>query len=160
MDWQNVLGISRNDAGIVQTNQLGPVTRLATDPANTTNVTGLTVAGNLPGGSTANLTAANTVYGAITGLLGISSLTLNVQTPTSGFVPGYTRERTVQGKDIALFAQDQWRMRSNFTLSYGVRWDFGCSDRSQRLAIQPANFDSIWGVSGVNVSLNRMQLRQ
>ena len=148
-DWQNVIGLSLNDAGIVQTNQLGPVTRLATDPVNTANTTGLTITGNLPGGSTANLTAANTVYSAIVGLLGISSQTLNVKTPTSGFVPGFTRDRQVQEKDLALFMSDQWRMRSNFTLNYGVRWDFmGVPTIPNGLAIQPTNFADIWGISG------------
>ena len=142
-DWQNVLGLSLNDAGIVQLNQIGPVA------ANTVNTSGLTIAGNLPGASAANLTAANTVYGTIVGLLGTASQTLNVQSPSSGFVPGFTRDRQVQGKDLALFAQDQWRMKPNFTLSYGVRWDYmGVPTVPNGLAIQPANFDSIWGVSG------------
>src|ERR1700752_2121294 len=148
-DWQNVLGISRNDAGIVQSNQLGPVTRLATDPANTVNLTNLTIAANLPGASSANLTAANTVYGAITGLLGISSQTLNVSSPDCGFVPGFTRLSQVQEKGLALFVSDQWRMKSNFTLSYGVRCDYmGVPTVPNGLAIQPTKFDSIWGISG------------
>jgi hypothetical protein len=145
-DWQNVLGISRNDAGIVQLNQIGPIA------ANTANTSGLTSGGvttNLNGGSSANLTAANSVYGSIVGLLGSASQTLNIKDPTSGFVPGYTRLRLVQEKDLALFAQDQWRMKSNLTLSFGVRWDYmGVPTVPNGLAIQPANFDSIWGVSG------------
>ena len=142
-DWQNVLGISRNDAGIVQLNQIGPVT------ANTANTTNLTIANNLPGASSANLTAANTTYGTIVGLLGTSTQTLNVQTPTSGFVPGYTRLRQVQEKDLALFVTDQWRMKSNFTFNYGVRWDYmGVPTVPNGLAIQPTNFSDIWGVSG------------
>ena len=145
-DWQNVIGLSLNDAGIVQLNQIGPVTA---NTANNTNLTRTGATANLPGASAANLTAANTVYGAITGLLGTASQTLNVKTPTSGFVPGFTRDRQVQGKDLALFMSDQWRMRSNFTLSYGVRWDYmGVPTVPNGLAIQPTNFDAIWGVSG------------
>src|ERR1700752_3381124 len=85
-DWQNVLGISRNDAGTNKLIQLG---------TNAANGTGFSLA-NLPFGSNANLTAATTTYAAIVGNLQSASQTLNVTSPTSGFVPGATRLRTEQ----------------------------------------------------------------
>ena len=137
-DWQNVLGISRNDAGINQTNQLG---------SNAANGTGIALS-SLPFGSNANVTAAQTTYSAIVGLLQSASQTLNVTSPSSGFVPGSTRLRTVQERDLALFAQDQWRARGNLTLNYGVRWDFmGVPTVPNELAIQP-KYSELYGISG------------
>jgi len=137
-DWQNVLGISQNDAGINKTIQLG---------TNAANGAGFALA-NLPFGSNANLTAATTVYAAIVGNLQSASQTLNVTSPSSGFVPGATRLRLVQERDLALFAHDQWRMRSNMTLSYGVRWDYmGVPTVPNGLAIQP-KYNDLYGVSG------------
>ncbi|NOT48259.1 MAG: TonB-dependent receptor, partial [Acidobacteria bacterium] len=114
VDFQNVLVKSFNSAGTNKTIQLG---------TNAANGSGITLA-SLPGGSNALVTNATTAYTAIVGLLSSASQTLNVTSPTSGFVPGAERTRFFQEKDVALFAQDQWRARSNLTLSYGLRWDF------------------------------------
>ena len=138
MDWQNVLGISRNDAGIVETIQFG---------TNAANGAGISLA-SLPGGTNQLVTNATTVYTQIVGLLGSATQTLNVSSPSSGFVPGATRVRTVDEKDLALFVQDQWRMKSNFTFTYGVRWDYmGVPTVPNGLAIQP-KFSDIYGISG------------
>lgn len=142
-DFQKVLVKSFNSAGINETIQLG---------TNAANGSGITVA-SLPGlsaNATGNalVTNATTTYTAIVGLLGSASQTLNVTSPTSGFVPGAERIRFFQERDVALFAQDQWRMRSNFTLSAGVRWDYmGVPTVPNGLSIQP-KYSDLFGVSG------------
>ena len=35
-------------------------------------------------------------------------------------VPG---KSTIKNEDLSVFAQDSWRIRSNFTLNYGLRWE-------------------------------------
>jgi hypothetical protein len=141
-DFQKVFVLSDNSAGINQTINLG------TNAANNNNLSlgtfGLAV-------STANnaiVANASTVYNTIAGMLGSASQTVNVTSPTSGFIPGATRERTFQEQDLALFAQDQWRMWSNFTLNAGVRWDWmGVPTVPNGLSIQP-NYKDLFGVSG------------
>ncbi|MGB7209885.1 MAG: hypothetical protein WBD27_14585, partial [Pyrinomonadaceae bacterium] len=138
-DYQKVLTKSFNSAGINQTIQLGGT--------NGVNNAGF-VQANLPFATSTNLTGAVTTYAAITGLLSTSSQTLNVTSPTSGFVPGALRFRDFQAQDLALFAQDQWRVRSNFTMSYGLRWDFlGVPTVPSGLSIQP-RYEDVFGISG------------
>jgi len=140
-DFQRVLVKSFNSAGINETIQLG------TNAANGTGLTGGPT-GNLQFAGTQAVTNAQTVYAAIVGLLGSASQTLNVISPDSGFVPGATRTRFFQEQDLALFAQDQWRLKSNFTLSYGVRWDYmGVPTVPNGLSIQP-KYSDLFGISG------------
>ena len=141
VDYQQVFADTFNDAGINQSITLG---------TSTNNPSGLSTgaAGNLPFSNTAILGRANSVYANVVGNLVSSQATFNVVNPTSGFVPGATRQRQFKQRDIALYVSDQWRAKNNLTLNFGLRWDFmGVPTIPNGLAIQPQE-DGIFGVSG------------
>ena len=118
-DIQSVTAITFNDTGIIQGITIG------TNNANPDGILNSHFP-NLPAGATgtAIVNRAKTVYADLVGLLGSSSQTFNVSSPTSGFVPGATRQRDFKQRQVSLYSQDQWRARRNFTLNYGMRWEF------------------------------------
>jgi hypothetical protein len=149
-DWQQIFADTFNDAGIQPTVTLG---------SNTQNSTGIVNADfvNLPAGATGNaiVTRAQNVFADITGFLASASATFNVTSPTSGFVQGATRSRIFRQRDLGLYAQDQWRAKSNLSLNFGVRWDYqGVPTIPNGLAIQVTNVNDIFGVSGPNNLFN------
>ncbi len=139
VDFQNVFSYTFNDAGVVQTISIG---------SNSANPLGL-LASSFPGITSGSFSTAQSLYANLTGNLGSSSATLNVSSPTSGFVLGATRERVFRQRDLAWYVQDQWRVKNNLTLSYGVRWDYmGVPSLPNGLAIQLKNAFDVFGVSG------------
>jgi len=144
VDYQQIFADTFNDAGIHPNVILG---------SNTQNSTGIVNAdfSNLPAGATGNaiVTRANNVFADITGFLASASATVNVTSPTSGFVQGATRSRIFKQRDLALYVQDQWRAKSNLSLNFGVRWDYqGVPTIPNGLAIQVTNVNDIFSVSG------------
>jgi hypothetical protein len=146
-DVQSITAYTFNDAGINQVINIG---------ANSANPDGIlnTEFPNLPAGATGTAIAnrARAVYADLVGLLGSSTRTFNISSPTSGFVPGATRERIFKQRWISLYGQDQWRVRRNFTLSYGARWEFqGVPFEAKGIAIQPVGgLAGLFGISGLN----------
>jgi len=51
-------------------------------------------------------------------------------------------------KAWGLFFQDSWRVKTNLTLNYGLRWDFTGDDHDLKSAYQSAALDGVWGPSG------------
>lgn len=142
-DYQKVFADTFNDAGI------NPQINLGTNSANSAGFA------SLPGGTSAEFNRAVSVYVNIVGLLGSAQQTFNVTSPTSGFVSGATRSRIFQERDLALYGQDQWRIWSNLTLNYGVRWEFlGVPTVPNGLAIQLTNANQVFGVSGAGNLFN------
>ncbi len=137
-DFQNAWADAFNDGGINPTVFLG---------TNGSNPDGL-LQTSFPFSSAADFARAQPIYRDLVGLLGSASATLNVKTPTSGFVPGFTNDRVFQQHDIAIFGQDQWRFKNNVTISLGLRWEYeGVPSVVNGLAIQPDQKD-IFGISG------------
>jgi hypothetical protein len=150
-DVQSITAITFNDAGINQTINIG------TNAANPDGILNAEFP-NLPAGATGVGIAdrGRTVYRLLSGLLGNSNATFNVSSPTSGFVRGATRQRDFKQRMTSLYFQDQWRVRRNFTLNYGVRHEFqGVPYEVNGLAIQPVGgLDGLFGISGRNNLFN------
>jgi len=138
-EYDKIFADTFNDAGINEVITLG---------VNGSNPDGL-AAGSFPNSVAADLNRARPIYADLVGNLASAVATFNVTSPTSGFVQGATRSRIFQEQDVALYAQDQWRAKSNLTLNFGVRWEFeGVPTIPNGLAIQVTDVNALYGVSG------------
>ena len=78
-----------------------------------------------PGGiSAADLANANTMNAFISGTVSSVSQTYQVKDATSGFVAGVPANETYTLDDIALYVQDSWRWKPNFTVRAGLKWEY------------------------------------
>jgi hypothetical protein len=138
-DYQQIYADTFNDAGI------NPFITLGTPAHNSGNIQDT----SFPFSNATIRTNARNAFANLVGNLSAASATLNVSSPTSGFVLGATRARLFQQRDLALYVQDQWRAKSNLTLNFGVRWDYmGVPTIPNGLAIQLTDPRHIFGVSG------------
>ena len=138
-DYQQIFATTFNDVG---TNQ---IINLGTPSHNPGGIDD----SDFPNSNSTIRANARSIFANLVGNLNSSSATVNVTSPTSGFVLGATRERLFQQRDLALYIQDQWRARNNLTLNLGVRWDYmGVPTIPNGLAIQLTEHHDIFGVSG------------
>jgi hypothetical protein len=88
-----------------------------TDPA-----AGLFSTNNFPGASSSDLTAARNLYAILTGR--ITQVTGNaILQPDGTYAYRANPYEQISQKDVGLFAQDQWRLKPNFTVNAGVRYE-------------------------------------
>jgi len=105
---------------------------------------------NLPGISAADLGNANALLATLGGYLDGYSQTLNVTTPTSGFVPGAPFLRHFLMNEYAFYVTDKWKVSPRLTLNVGLRYDLpGVVDEANSLELQP-----VWNGSAVQTLLN------
>jgi len=84
---------------------------------------GLTSA-QLPGISSSDLAAANSLLASLGGIVSAYSQTFNVTSRTSGFVNGANFTRNYIQDNYAFYFQDNWKLTRKLAINLGVRWDY------------------------------------
>src|SRR5262249_55771814 len=84
---------------------------------------GLTTA-DLPGIGSSDLNNANVLLASLGGFIDSYTQTFNVTSRTSGFVNGATFANNWAYNNYAAYALDQWKLRSDLTLTLGLRYDY------------------------------------
>ncbi|SRR5579871_2889523 len=121
------------------------------------NTKGL-VTSQFPGGvNNTDLSNANALLAELAGVVSSVSQTFNVTSPTSGYVAGATSGRNYPLDNFAAYVGDQWKIRRNLTINYGVRWEYeGRFDEENGLALGPqiTNPSDPLGTLYTNASVN------
>src|SRR5581483_2892130 len=108
-----------NDAGIVPTVFLGVGN-------NTPQLTNASFASILPAGVTIDSTQlanANKLYALLGGIISTATQTFNPTSRDSGFVRGATSLQKYAWENIGFYVSDQWRLRPQFSLNLGLRYE-------------------------------------
>jgi hypothetical protein len=81
--------------------------------------------GQFPGGvRPADLATANAMAAFLSGTVSQVAQTFQVRDKTSGYVPGIPSNEFYTLDNIAIFAQDNWRWKPNFTVRAGLKWEY------------------------------------
>jgi hypothetical protein len=105
------------------------------------------VQGNFQGASATNITNARRLYAILTGrvsdLRGIARLN-----EAGEYVFNGVGRQTVQQRELSFWTQDAWRMRSNLTFSYGLRYDMQFPFVAKNNSYSIGDYADVFGVSG------------
>ena len=117
------------------------------DPANT-GATSLFTTTNFPGASATNLSDAGNLYALLTGR--VSNISNNVILSNDTHTYGVNQPIVHnQQREFGLYVQDSWRVKPNFTVNYGVRFDRQNPPINLDGVYTRPGYAGLFGVSGV-----------
>jgi hypothetical protein len=120
------------------------------DPINTgtaTSIFGTSGAVNFPNSTAAQRTEAMNLYALLTGRISSTSKSATLDEDTREFELVPFTERSHQD-EWGIHAQDSWKVKPNFTLNFGLRWEFQASPINDNLVYTKTGFAGLYGVSG------------
>lgn len=110
---------------------------------------------SLPGATTGEQSEAQQLYAILVGRLSGVNGSYAYSPSQNQYVPAIGRYNLDElQKGWGLYFQDSFRLKPNFTLNYGLRWDFNVADRDLSNLYHSAPTASIWGPSGINNLFN------
>jgi hypothetical protein len=132
--WQLFEIVAVNAAGNKPTYNLG--TNLNTPQITTAQFTNASL---FPGGiSTTQRGTANALIALLAGIVSNGSQTFNATSRDSGLLPATIATRNLRYDNISFYVSDQWRVRPNVTLNYGLRYElFTPVSNPDGLALEP-----------------------
>ncbi len=115
----------------------------ASDPASA-----MFTAANLPGASNTNLNDARNLYSVLTGR--VTGITANAQLAEDGSSYVYIgpNVQRFRERETGVYLQDSWRLRSNFTLNLGVRWEVQYPFVALNKKYAKTSYAEVFGISG------------
>lgn len=122
-----------------------PVVNFSTD-----NSPGFSQTTHFRGSTSTDYLNARILVNTLTGALGSVTQVFNATSPTSGAVPGAPEIRKYGNYETNLYLQDSWRVRSNLSLSLGVRYELNTAPRElDNLGLLPIGGSAaLYGISG------------
>lgn len=124
--------------------------------AGTAGTPGVTI----PDGTSGEQAEAQQLYAILTGRIQGVTGSYSFSPSQNQYVPAVGRYNLDElQKGWGLFFQDSFRVKPNFTVNYGLRWDFTSADKDLSNLYHSATATAIWGPSGVNNLFNPGSLK-